>query len=150
MTASHAGALRPAYYVGRSGLQPIDVIRDWSLGFDLGNACKYLLRAGRKGPPAQDLRKALTYLEFARDQIRSGDGLAEWRARRPSRIAPIHASVEFGLDDARATALACIHDLSRGSSLAGYWIDAAMAHVTAALIGADPPGERAARDLVSA
>jgi hypothetical protein len=32
------------------------------LGFSLGNAVKYILRAGKKGDAIQDLRKAVWYL----------------------------------------------------------------------------------------
>lgn len=44
----------------------IDVIEDWQLGFHLGNAVKYIARAGKKGGPGQtleDLRKARWYLD---------------------------------------------------------------------------------------
>lgn len=45
--------------------EPIDVIDAWGLGFHLGNAVKYVSRAGRKaGANAiTDLRKAVTYIE---------------------------------------------------------------------------------------
>lgn len=42
----------------------IDVINDWSLGFNKGNAVKYIARAGRKGDAAEDLKKAVFYLEY--------------------------------------------------------------------------------------
>lgn len=44
-------------------IQPWDIIDDWSLDFYRGNALKYLLRAGRKGPALQDLEKARHYIE---------------------------------------------------------------------------------------
>lgn len=37
------------------------------LGFNLGNSFKYLYRAGLKGNPLEDLKKALWYLERERD-----------------------------------------------------------------------------------
>lgn len=48
-----------------SGLQAIEVIEAWALGFHLGNAVKYILRAGRKGDAAfsEDLKKARWYLD---------------------------------------------------------------------------------------
>lgn len=45
--------------------QPIDVIREWDLNFNLGNVVKYVARAGKKdgNTKEQDLRKAIAYLE---------------------------------------------------------------------------------------
>lgn len=57
----------PAHYIGRDGLQTIDVIEDWGLGFHLGNALKYILRAQRKGNLIQDCAKAIWYLERAQE-----------------------------------------------------------------------------------
>lgn len=53
----------PRHYQG-NGLQAIDVIEDWGLGFHLGNAVKYVLRAPHKGRE-QDLEKACRYLSRA-------------------------------------------------------------------------------------
>ena len=53
----------PPHYLGRNGIKSIDVIERYGLGFALGNALKYLLRAGRKGDDAlTDLQKAEWYL----------------------------------------------------------------------------------------
>lgn len=45
--------------------QPIDVIEGWGLGFCLGNAVKYISRAGRKTGEdiITDLKKARWYLD---------------------------------------------------------------------------------------
>lgn len=43
----------------------IDVIEDWGLGFNLGNAIKYIARAPHKGCQAEDLKKAAWYLQRA-------------------------------------------------------------------------------------
>jgi hypothetical protein len=52
----------PSHYTfGR--YEVIDVIEDWQLGFHLGNAVKYIARAGRKGDALEDLRKARWYLD---------------------------------------------------------------------------------------
>lgn len=53
----------PAHYRGRNGLEAIDVIEEFNLNFNIGNAVKYLLRAGRKGPRLEDIQKAAWYLE---------------------------------------------------------------------------------------
>ena len=52
----------PPHYKSRSGIEAIDVIESFGLGFHLGNVVKYVLRADRKGHLLQDLRKALWYL----------------------------------------------------------------------------------------
>ena len=40
-----------------------DFIRDQELNYFLGNAIKYICRAGYKGSKEDDLNKAITYLE---------------------------------------------------------------------------------------
>lgn len=41
----------------------IDVIEDWQLDFNLGNAIKYIARAPHKGNQLEDLKKAMWYLD---------------------------------------------------------------------------------------
>lgn len=53
---------RPAHYCKDRRIQPINVIEDWKLGFNLGSALKYISRAGRKDDRIQDLEKAVFYL----------------------------------------------------------------------------------------
>lgn len=43
-------------------IEPIDVIESWGLGFNCGNAIKYMARAGLKDDRERDLEKALNYL----------------------------------------------------------------------------------------
>lgn len=52
----------PQHYQGAYGLEAIQVIEAFGLGFSLGNAVKYILRAGRKGPAVEDLKKAVWYI----------------------------------------------------------------------------------------
>lgn len=52
----------PPHYQG-AGLEIIQVIEAFRLGFSLGNAVKYVLRAGKKGPALEDLKKAAWYIE---------------------------------------------------------------------------------------
>lgn len=53
----------PAYYK-TGGIEAIDAIEAWGLGFHLGNVVKYIARAGRKTADGlQDLRKAAWYLD---------------------------------------------------------------------------------------
>lgn len=53
----------PSHYGGAENVyEAIKVIEAHSLGFHLGNAVKYILRAGKKGDVIEDLEKASWYL----------------------------------------------------------------------------------------
>jgi len=52
----------PSYYQ-RGTYQVWDFIRDQGLNFHLGNAIKYICRAGFKGSKIEDLEKAIHYLQ---------------------------------------------------------------------------------------
>ena len=54
----------PNHYLKDSGYEVIAVIEAWKLNFSLGNAIKYIARAGRKNPEKkkEDLKKALWYI----------------------------------------------------------------------------------------
>jgi hypothetical protein len=60
-------ATNPGHYKGIGGLECIDVIEAFDLGFHLGNAVKYIIRAGVKDPTTyrEDLRKARWYINRA-------------------------------------------------------------------------------------
>jgi hypothetical protein len=53
----------PSHYTS-GGIEAIDVIEAFDLGFNLGNVVKYVLRSGRKSgdEPVESLRKAVWYL----------------------------------------------------------------------------------------
>lgn len=55
--------IRPDYYKA-NGLEAFDVIDSFELNFNLGNAFKYIARAGKKDDKVEDLRKAITYLNM--------------------------------------------------------------------------------------
>lgn len=57
---------KPNHYCLGRKYEPKDVIRDWNLNFNLGNAVKYISRNGRKdGESAvKDLLKARQYIDF--------------------------------------------------------------------------------------
>lgn len=56
-------AINPQHYRS-GGIEAIEVIEAFGLGYHLGNAIKYLLRAGRKtASPLEDLRKARWYID---------------------------------------------------------------------------------------
>jgi hypothetical protein len=54
----------PTHYRSSTGHEAIDVIEAWELDFSLGNAVKYISRAGKKSPEKEieDLEKALWYV----------------------------------------------------------------------------------------
>ena len=54
-------ATTPDYYK-RGSINVWDFIRDQELNFHLGNAIKYICRAGHKDSKIQDLEKAIHYL----------------------------------------------------------------------------------------
>jgi hypothetical protein len=60
------------YQFGKNNeYEAIKVIDAWDLGFSLGNAIKYISRAGkkRKDTELEDLRKALWYLQHHIENI---------------------------------------------------------------------------------
>ena len=73
----------PSHYLKDSGHEVIDVIESWDLNFSLGNAIKYICRAGHKGGQlkrCEDLEKAIDYLqnELHHEEnflIQSGEGI---------------------------------------------------------------------------
>lgn len=54
--------INPNYYKA-GGIEVIDIIEAFNLGFHLGNTIKYILRAPNKGATLQDLQKARWYLD---------------------------------------------------------------------------------------
>jgi len=63
----------PAHYTS-SGIETIDAIEAWGLGFNLGNCVKYVSRAGKKDPAKfiEDLEKARFYLDREITNARKG------------------------------------------------------------------------------
>lgn len=59
----------PSHYTKDRIYEPRKVIEDWKLGFNLGNALKYISRAGRKGDAKEDLKKAKQYIDFELEKI---------------------------------------------------------------------------------
>jgi len=52
----------PPHYGGDTTYETIKVVEAWDLNFCLGNAVKYISRAGKKGDALEDLKKAQWYL----------------------------------------------------------------------------------------
>lgn len=63
----------PKHYNSGS-IEVISAIYDWGLDFDLGNAVKYIARAGKKDPEkyVEDLKKAIWYCEHKIKMINRG------------------------------------------------------------------------------
>lgn len=59
----------PPHYIVPGLPECIDVIEGLGLGYHVGNALKYIWRAGRKGDAVGDLRKAAWYLTREADRI---------------------------------------------------------------------------------
>ena len=53
----------PSHY-NQGKYEVIDVINDWKLNFNLGNAIKYIARADYKNNAIEDLEKAMFYLNY--------------------------------------------------------------------------------------
>ena len=95
---------KPSHYVDGRKFEPKDVIRDWGLNFNLGNAVKYLARAGRKDDIVQDLKKAQEYIQFEIDAIEAERKKAENKkvnemlhSKEPKcTFNPIFADLESG------------------------------------------------------
>ena len=65
----------PAHYGGAADpYEAIKVIEAWGLGFSLGNAVKYVARAGKKNgaPELEDLKEARWYLDRRIALLESG------------------------------------------------------------------------------
>lgn len=68
-TESFNAVSHPSHYTAGRKYEPRKVIADWGLNFNLGNAVKYISRAGRKGDKIEDLRKAILYIEFEIEEL---------------------------------------------------------------------------------
>ena len=71
----------PTYYQ-RGSYDVWDFVREQNLNFHLGNAIKYICRAGYKDSKIQDLEKAIHYLENELHHeenlsIRTGEGIPD-------------------------------------------------------------------------
>ncbi len=82
----------PSHY--NSGkIEVIEAIEDWRLDFHLGNAVKYVSRAGKKNPAkyVEDLEKAIWYIKRKIEVIQAGD-----QKRDPIRPNDMNPRAERG------------------------------------------------------
>lgn len=65
------GIDHPSYYGNDTTYETIKVIEAWQLDFCLGNAVKYISRAGKKDPDKEieDLQKAVWYIQRKIQQL---------------------------------------------------------------------------------
>jgi hypothetical protein len=77
----------PQHYGGDVPYEPIKVIEAWDLGFHIGNAVKYLSRAGKKDPTKEleDLKKARWYLDRQIERLETQQQVIP--PKEPSRVA---------------------------------------------------------------
>lgn len=86
----------PSHY-NSGGIEVIDVIEDWGLGFSLGNALKYICRAGRKtNDPTEDLKKAQWYIRRAMRNRESSQTSADTRIGVLEVVAAFEMDPMFG------------------------------------------------------
>jgi len=63
----------PPHYGGEANpYEAIKIIEAHKLGFHLGNAVKYILRADHKGKKVEDLKKARWYLDREISRVEEG------------------------------------------------------------------------------
>ena len=94
----------PAHYTDGS-IEVIDYIEDKQLGYHLGNAIKYISRAGKKDPTkkAEDLRKAVWYLERYIEKLEPEE--PERPDPKPEKTAKKKDKGQKQIDDGKIKAL---------------------------------------------
>lgn len=100
----------PPHYTGGE-IEVIEVSRH--LPFNLGNAVKYVCRAGLKGDELEDLRKAEWYLKDQVKHFGNATPLPEWAVVEPSQL--YHGLVSLRAD--------CVFAICHGDAgVALYWL----------------------------
>lgn len=80
---THNMVNHPSHY-NHGKYEPVNVIADWDLNFNLGNVIKYVARCDHKGRKLEDLKKARQYLDFEiqrledQERVRMVNG-TDWR-----------------------------------------------------------------------
>jgi hypothetical protein len=91
-----APTIGPGYYK-RGSIEVWDFIRDQGLNYHLGNAVKYISRAGHKDDAISDLSKAIHYLENEREFLRASSIRIQEELRAAARVDDylFESSAEF-------------------------------------------------------
>lgn len=76
----HDSVNHPSHYTD-GNIEVIDYIEDKQLGYHLGNAVKYISRAGKKdkSKEAEDLKKAIWYINRKIKKLETGVDIIEQR-----------------------------------------------------------------------
>jgi hypothetical protein len=98
----------PPHYKG-DGVECIEVIKRYDLGFLLGNAAKYLIRAGRKDDERADRGKAVWYV---RHWLEDPETHRPWSPCIDQWMSPDLIASAFGLTGARRGLLVAILDVA--------------------------------------
>lgn len=111
----------PPHYAEGRKYEPIVVIEAWGLGFNLGNALKYISRAGRKDPEKteEDLQKAIWYIdrELSRPLLgRIASRISRWLLRRKLKghLSLNDVTTDWKLPSNLSIAIAMIYDGRKG------------------------------------
>lgn len=108
----------PEYYKA-GGIEAIDVIEDWKLDFCLGNAIKYIARAGKKSDDARtDFKKAAWYIQRHKRGVELGI-LEEIPPKEPTRYYPVHLKEAWGLNFMAGQVISKIYAAPRGAKRSG-------------------------------
>ena len=129
----------PSHY-NSGGIEVINVIEQWKLGFHSGNALKYICRAGRKNKdPIEDLEKALWYIrrlaETAQVSKQSRfkkvfehiQTVLKCTRRQEANVSSSDVAAAFGLSHRLETVVADIRMYARDKDC--YWINSAEAAI---------------------
>ena len=86
----------PKHYTSHpSGVECLDIVRH--MGFNLGNAVKYIWRAALKGKQIEDLRKAVFYLEDEIKRLNESEStlyFGEWNRERTNYAETLRKAAE--------------------------------------------------------
>lgn len=111
----------PSHYTDGK-FETIEAIESWRLGYHLGNAVKYISRAGKKSKDTEleDLRKACWYIKRYLD----------YHHQEAEDICPVEYATDKGLDQDLAGA---VRHLAAPPELLEKWQDASVYHALEAL-----------------
>lgn len=96
----------PVYdHYGSGVYEAIKIINSYNLNFNLGNAVKYILRAGKKdnNPMVSDLKKAVDYLQYEIERITESEESNVIQLNYPYKCVNCKHYDRYGFD------MPCIH-----------------------------------------
>ena len=94
-------AKNPSYgpqYYNRGSIEVWDFIRDQGLNYHLGNAIKYICRAGHKDDAISDLNKAIHYLTNERDYLLKESERVQKSGLSPELYEQILVDAQYSTD----------------------------------------------------